>query len=80
MIRTQVQLTEEQVEKLRRLAITEETSISDLVRRAVDSLVAAGPSQRELRRRALNVIGIAASGARDVASEHDRYLAEAFDE
>jgi Arc/MetJ-type ribon-helix-helix transcriptional regulator len=78
MVRTQVQLTEEQLEKLRRLAAQAGTSVSDVVRQAVDALVAAGPTQRERRQRALGAIGVAASGARDVSVEHDAHLAAAF--
>ena len=78
MIRTQVQLTEEQIEKLRKLAVAGETSVSDLVRQAVDALSAASPPRSELRRRALAACGAYGSGRSDVASEHDRHLAEAF--
>jgi Arc/MetJ-type ribon-helix-helix transcriptional regulator len=78
MIRAQIQLTEEQVEKLRRLAASGETSISEVVRAAVDALTAVTPPRAELRRRALAACGAYASGTRDVSSEHDRHLAEAF--
>lgn len=78
MVRTQVQLTEEQLAKLRRLAEHEETSVSDVVRRAVDALIAVSPSQSELRERALAAVGLYASGDRNVAAQHDRHLEEAF--
>ena len=78
MIRTQVQLTAEQIEKLRRLAASGETSVSDLVRQAVDALTAVSPPRAELRRRALAACGTYGSGRSDVSSEHDRHLAEAF--
>jgi Arc/MetJ-type ribon-helix-helix transcriptional regulator len=78
MVRTQVQLTVKQVEKLRRLAASAETSVSDVVRQAVDALTAVSPSRVELRRRALAACGAHASGSSDVSSEHDRHLAEAF--
>jgi hypothetical protein len=78
MIRMQIQLTEEQLDKVRRAAQQEETSVSDVVRKAVDALTAPGPSPAELRRRALEAAGRFASGQSDVASNHDRHLAVAF--
>ena len=80
MVRTQVQLTEEQLATLRSQAAQQEVSVSELVRRAVNLLAAAGPapSPTELRRRAIEVAGRFASGAHDVARRHDDYLAEAF--
>jgi Arc/MetJ-type ribon-helix-helix transcriptional regulator len=78
MVRTQVQLTEEQIEKLRRLAAAGETSVSDVVRQAVDALTAFSPPRTELQRRALAACGTYASGTSDVSEEHDRHLAEAF--
>ena len=80
MVRTQVQLTEEQLATLRSLAAQQEVSVSELVRRAVDILAVAQPtpSPVELRRRAIAVAGRFAFGDHDVARRHDDYLAEAF--
>jgi metal-responsive CopG/Arc/MetJ family transcriptional regulator len=80
MIRTQVQLTEEQVHSLREIAASEGVSMSEVVRRAIEDTVRARhlPSRAELRRRALAVVGRFRSGLPDVAVEHDRELAEAF--
>lgn len=79
MIRTQIQLTEEQAERLRRLSAESGKSLAALIREAVDRLVAI--SEREERwERALAVVGKYrdAEGAKDVAVEHDRYLEEAY--
>ncbi|MGH9363573.1 MAG: ribbon-helix-helix protein, CopG family [Thermoanaerobaculia bacterium] len=82
MVRTQVQLTEEQAETLRELAENEGASMAELVRQAVDGLIRQrGEIGREERkRRALTAVGRFSSGLGDIAREHDRYLAEAFRE
>jgi hypothetical protein len=79
MVRTQIQLTERQVRRLRALAKRKRVSVAELIRRAVDqtsdaSLVA---DEDEIRARALQVVGKYADTATDVSVEHDRYLAEA---
>jgi hypothetical protein len=80
MQRTQVQLTAEQIEALRTLASRDNVSVSEVIRRAVDRLVQAGPvpSVPELRRRAMEASGRFSSGSTDVAGRHDDYLEEAI--
>jgi hypothetical protein len=80
MIRTQVQLTEEQLRRLKRLAADRDVSVAELVRNGVDSILDAGEraSQTDRERRALAALGRFRSGRSDVAREHDRYLAEAY--
>ena len=79
MIRTQVQLTEAQLAALRRLAEVRGTSLAELVRMAVDDLVARGPDHAERSRaRALAVVGGFASDQEDVSRRHDDYLVEAW--
>jgi hypothetical protein len=80
MIRTQVQLTERQLEALRHASATTGRSIADLIRQGVDQYLA-GTSElgREERiERAIKVAGKFSSGRTDVSANHDRYLAEAF--
>ncbi len=82
VIRTQIQLTETQLGALRRLAANNGVSIADLIRRSVDSYLAAHTAERsreERIERALSATGKFASGARDVSAEHDGYLAQAFE-
>ena len=80
MVRTQIQLTEEQAARLRRLAAQKGISMAQIVREAVERYMeqTGAVDESELDARALAVIGQFASGRRDVSAEHDRYLDEAF--
>lgn len=77
MVRTQIQLTEEQARALHEKASREATSVAKLIRDAVDASLVAERVAGD-RRRALEVVGRFRSGATDVSTEHDRYLAEDF--
>ena len=81
MIRTQIQLTEEQSEALKKLAAREGKTVAELVRQGVDQLIRSRSrvDQTELRRRALAVAGKFHAGDEDLSTEHDRYAAEAFE-
>lgn len=80
MVRTQIQLSEEQSRKLKLLAASEGRSVAELIRLSVDTLLATTPmvDRDELRQRALAVAG-QFSGPVDLAAEHDKYLAEAYE-
>lgn len=80
MIRAQVQLTEKQMRSLKTLSEHEKTSVSELVRRAIDAWVGSDGriSPDERRRRAIDAAGSFASGRHDIASNHDEYLADAY--
>lgn len=80
MVRTQIQLTEEQAEQVRRLAAQKGVSMAEIVREAVDRYVQESGivDEAQLDARAMAVIGRFASGSRDVSVAHDRYLDEAF--
>lgn len=82
MIRTQVQLSPEQLEALRRLSAATGRSIADLVRQGVDEVLAAArrPGPEDRLERAKRVVGQFSSGAVEVSTHHDRYLAEAFEQ
>jgi len=80
VIRTQVSLDERQMEALRELARQRKVSMAELVREAVDALLAKPtPDQWE---RASAVVGKYRSGEpnNDVARNHDEYLAEIYGE
>lgn len=82
MIRTQVQFTEEQARKLRRLARDRGVSVAEFVRRCVDGALREDGGGREaLVARAMSVVGAFrdVAGATDVAARHDDYLDEAFE-
>ena len=81
MIRTQIQLTEEQSRTLKERARLEQRSMADLVRGSVTEYLARRPivDRKGLARRARQLTGRFHSGHTDLAEEHDRFLDEAFD-
>lgn len=80
MIRTQIQLTEEQAHALRELAASQGVSMAEVVRRGIEEVLRERrlPSRAEARRRALAVAGRFRSGRPDLGRDHDRELADAF--
>ena len=81
MVRSQIQFPREQLERIRMIARSEEISIAEVVRRAVDHYAEHNVSaarEETLRSRARAVIGRYASGYRDTSTDHDRHLAEAY--
>jgi hypothetical protein len=80
MIRTQIQLTEEQSRRLKQLAEQDNVSVAELVRRSVDRYLRdrqyMPPEER--RERLLSVAGIGRSGVTDLGESHDRHLAEIY--
>ena len=77
MVRTQIQFTEEQMRRLRRLARSEGVSIAEIVRRLVErGMGGEAPSRQALYHRAAGVVGAFhdREGASDVAERHDEYL------
>ena len=75
MARTIVQLTEKQMQRLRRRAKGEDVSVSELVRRGVDSLLATPIPDEDAIRKAKEAVGFADLGLRDLADRHDEYFA-----
>jgi len=85
MIRTIIQLTEEQHRVLKDLAAEYHVSMSEMVRRSVDLLSQNKPkarSREEIRRRAMAWVGIAhdRDGVTDLSINHDKYLEEIYAE
>jgi len=82
MVRTQIQLTEEQAEEVKRIARTRRVSVAKVIREAVDNVIRSGAGvvtdAEDRRNRALNAVGKFSSGKRDISKKHDRYLSEAF--
>jgi hypothetical protein len=79
VIRTQIQLTEEQARRLREVAAAQGVSLASVIREAVDRYVQDGSGLERRWMRALAVRGYRdVTRAGDVAADHDRYLSEAF--
>jgi Arc/MetJ-type ribon-helix-helix transcriptional regulator len=81
MIRTQIQLTEEQAAKLKRLAAARDVSMAEVIRDAVDRL-ADRDGRAERLALAVSVLGKFhdIAGKTDVSVRHDEYLAEILEE
>jgi hypothetical protein len=81
VIRTQIQLTEEQMERLRRASAARGISIAALIRDAVDRSLDDGDRERRWDL-AMSVVGKYRDleGATDVSTRHDEYFAEAIEE
>ena len=81
MIRTQIQITDEQARALKRLAAKEGKSVAELIRTSVDNLLRAGGVQATdlARQKALGAAG-KLSGPVNLAEDHDNYLAEALEQ
>ena len=77
MVRTQIQLTREQVAELKRLALERGVSVAELVREGVDKVLreSRGLSREERKRRALSVRTFH-SGVTDLSERHDDYFVE----
>jgi predicted DNA-binding protein len=79
VIRTQIQLTEEQMERLRRVSKARGVSIAAVIREAVDRSLEVDDRQRRWEL-AMSVVGTGRDieGATDVSERHDEYYAEAI--
>jgi hypothetical protein len=80
MIRTQIQLTEDQARRLRRAARAQGISMAEMVRRCIETGLDEAAEQATRFARASTVLGRFRdpTGARDVAANHDVYLDEGF--
>ena len=85
MVRTMIQLTEQQVKALKAMAKARKTSVAKLVRESVSLYVASSvqTSLQDRRKRANAIRSIAGKyrdiqGAKDLSTNHDKYLDEAF--
>lgn len=80
MVRTQIQLTEEQAERLKDKAAETGVSMAELIRRSIDAYLSQGHTltRAERLRRTLDIIGKYSSGETDIAVNHDKYLADIY--
>jgi hypothetical protein len=80
MVRTQIQLPEKQMKRIKELARTRGISMAELIRQGMEYyLDLQGPvDPTERVERAIQAAGSFGSGQSDVSQEHDRYLEEAY--
>ena len=80
MVRTQIQLTEEQAKKIRKIAASRGVPMAEVIRDAVEGAIQsdAGTVSEERRKRALEIVGKFRSGKKDVSKKHDAYLTETW--
>ncbi len=80
MVRTQIQLKEDQIALLKDIASRRHTSVAELIRQAVDLIAKSGNSidLKERQKRAIAAAGRFRSGVHDLSAKHDRYLSEAY--
>jgi len=80
MVRTQIQLTKEQVIKLKKMSSARHISMAKLIRQAIDQNVRYGDivDIDERIQRAISAAGRFRSGLKDLAKKHDQYLGDAF--
>jgi len=80
MVRTQIQLTENQAEVLKYLAAKNSKSMAEIIRQSIDTVIQSEIifTYDEQVKKALNSLGKFHSGINDFASKHDKYLAEAY--
>lgn len=82
MVRTQIQLTEQQARRLRAQARERGVSLAEIIRRCVEKGLAEDlPDRAALYDRAARVVGRFRNprDASDISTDHDRYLDEAFE-
>lgn len=79
MVRTQIQLPEEQVAMLKKIAVADHKSMAEIIRQSIDFFTKAKYGEEEPRRkRAIAAAGQFRSGVKDLAVSHDAYLTEVF--
>lgn len=81
MIRTQIQLTDEQARHVKRIAAERQVSMATVIRQGVDLLLRSAETAAtddERIERAIAVAGQFRSGRGDGASRHDLYLQETY--
>jgi predicted DNA-binding ribbon-helix-helix protein len=80
MVRTQIQLTEDQAKALKKIAQSRHLSVAELIRKAVDTVIKSNTvvNAEERQKRAMEIVGKFSSGKRDVSKKHDLYLTEVY--
>jgi Ribbon-helix-helix protein, copG family len=81
MVRTQIQLTEQQTQRLKALAKERGVSMAELIRQSVDTLLESSKAidPEERKRMLLSIVGIAGPDVPDLSINHDYYLEQAYE-
>ena len=82
MVRTQIQLTKNQSDLLKKMAMTQTLSIAEIIRQAVDSYIKSNIAINT-EARIKKVLELSekyndSEGKSDVSKKHDDYLVEAY--
>ncbi len=82
MAKIQVQLTDEQTIKLKRVAARTGVSVSEIIRRSIDIFVASEDitDRDEVRARARSAFGAFQDKETDVSENHDQYFSGEYQE
>lgn len=80
MVRTQIQMTEDQVKKFKKIASKKHWSMAEIIRQAVNNFMAtkADVDFEERKKRAIAASGRFHSKVSNLSEAHDKYLTEAF--
>jgi hypothetical protein len=80
MVRTQIQLTEDQAKALKKIARSRHLSVAEVIRKAIDAIIKSSSviDIEERHKRAMEIVGRFGSGKRDISKKHDLYLTEAY--
>lgn len=80
MVRTQIQLTEEQAKKIKKIAASRGVPMAEVIRDAVEGTIRSSGVviSEERRKRALEIVGKFRSGKKNVSRKHDSYLADTW--
>jgi len=82
MVRTQIELTDEQAAELKKQAAEQGISLTEIVRRGIDMYLGAphgGMPDEARRRRAIKAAGRFSCDQKHLSTDHDLYLAEVYD-
>jgi hypothetical protein len=77
MVRTQIQLTQEQARAVKAMAANRGVSMAEVIREAVDRLVVE-MERTDKMRSFMKLAGRYSSGLTDVSVNHDKYLEEDY--
>ena len=83
MVRTQIQLTEEQAALVKQIAAERQVSMANVIREALDRSLESRPSLLSIGdriQRAIDASGRFRSGTADGSTKHDDHLPEAYRE